>query len=193
MMFLISEKYLEKNDKKILKVKDYIIIDGSDAGEIGDDSGKSGVAARYNYVVINGGFTPHSRLIQAMKRDIKDGIVGEDGKYSWKTENMLADFFEDRTFVGSVLSAIKGFLMEGDGWDAQKNVFIVLPNKVYKLLSDKILEQFYNLLSVDFQFIYSQTELEDQKKLLTKDLKTKKMDELRKRLPKVAKKFKLDK
>ena len=192
MMFLISEKYLRKNDKKILKVKDYIIIDGSDAGDIDDDSLKSGVANQYNYVVINGGFTPHSRLIQAMKRDIKDGVVNE-GKYSWKTENMLSDFFEDRTFVGSVLSAVKGFLMEGDGWDAQRNVFIVLPNKVYKLLSDKIMEQFYGLMGVDFQFIYSQTELEDQKKLLTKDLKSKKMDELRKRVPKVAKKYKLDK
>lgn len=192
MMFLISQKFLEKHDKKILKVRDYIIVDGSDAGEMDDDARHSSVANRYNFVVINGGFTPHNRLIQSMKEDLKEGIIA-DGKYSWKTENMLADFFGDRTFIGSVLSAVQGFLVESTGWDVQRNVFIVLPNKVYRLMGDKILTKFNELLEVDFQFIYSEQELTDDKKLLKKDLKEKKMKTLRKRIPKVAAKYKLDK
>jgi len=198
MMFLVSTKGFDKYAKQWLKVRDYVIIDGCDAGSIDDDAAKGNIAGKYNNCVVNGAFTPHNRLLSAMAKEQENMEKGEKPRYSWKTQDMLEDYFNSPEVIAAMLSAVKGFTMEispnaSGSYDKQRNIFIVVPKKVYRVMGDAILEHFYKLMDVEFPFIRSESELRENKKLLTKDLKDKKMDTLRMRIPKIAKKYKLDK
>ena len=184
MIFLVSEKTFVKNAKKILKARDYVIIDGSDSGSIDDDAMHTDISTTFNNVVVNGGFTPHHRLVDALKKDMK-------GRAKQETEAATTD-----EFVGAALAAVKGFTLQTNSSasgnsSVQRNIFIVLPNRVYKLMRDIYAEHFHKLLGVDFQFVYTEEELMAKMKLLIKDLKRKKIDYLRERVVKVAKKHKL--
>lgn len=203
MIFLVSEKTFVKNAKKILKARDYVIIDGSDSGSIDDDAMHTDISTTFNNVVVNGGFTPHHRLVDALKKDMKGRAKQEteaattgNWRFSWATENMLSDFLKSDEFVGAALAAVKGFTLQTNSSasgnsSVQRNIFIVLPNRVYKLMRDIYAEHFHKLLGVDFQFVYTEEELMAKMKLLIKDLKRKKIDYLRERVVKVAKKHKL--
>lgn len=197
MIFLVSNKQFVKNDKKWLKVRDYVIIDGCDNGAIDDDSSKRDIGNGYNNAIVNGAFTPHNRLLSAIEKEKKDQGNPDKPHYTWKTQTMLDDYMNSPEVVAAMLASVKGFTMEisanaSGNHDKQRNIFIVIPKKVYKLMADEFLNRFYELMKVEFPFIRSEEELLDNKKLLTKDIKDKRMDELRMRIPKVAKKYHLD-
>lgn len=188
MIFVVSEKTFKKNAKKWLKMRDYIIIDGSDDGTIDmDDGRKTELAATYNNVAINGAFSPHHRLIDALKKEDRNS----NERMSWRAQNLLDDFMNSTEFVAAITAVTKGFTAEIGR--EQRNVFVVLPKTVYRYMSDHIVNRFYELMKADFRFVFPETELEERKKLLTKDVKSKDMDYLRERILKVVKKFRLDK
>ena len=186
MIFVVSEKVFRKNAKKWLKRRDYIIIDGSDDGSIDmDNARKSELGQTFNNVVINGAFTPHHRLLDALKKD------NSSEHLTWRCQNLLDDFMSSAELVAACVAVTKGFTAQ-EGKE-QRNMFVVLPKRVYPLMGTRIVERFYQLMKADFKFVFTEDDLLDSKKLLTKDVKTKDMDYLRERILRVVKKFKLDK
>lgn len=199
MIFILSDKSFRENAKKILKVRDYVIIDGSDSGYIDDSksASKGDISNVYNNTIINGAYTPSHRLIDAIKKESKKKDLSAEDHLPWKLQQSMDEYFESAEVVGAMLSTIKGFTMKinanSSGSDSQRNVFIVLPNRIYKYMGDQFLIRFYDLTKADFKFVYGEKDLFENMKLLRKDLKDKRIDFLDRRVEKLAKKYKLNK
>lgn len=197
MIFIVSAKQFEKHDKAWIKPRDYVLIDGCDSGNIQDDADRTEIMEKYARAVCSGGFTPPTRMITQMRREQENKSIETLNDYSFKTRELINDFLESEDLLVSMLSAVKAFVLEvKNGWDTQRNVFVILPQKVYKLFVAIYINRMYELMETnpdDIKFVYTQDELLAKKKLLTKDLKEKKMNRLRRQLPKTASAYDLDK
>lgn len=167
MIFLMSLKQWEKNKKKLVAHKDYIIFDATD-----DDNAK---LDRYTNVVTMSGFNPPNKLVKLTSKDeYIDDIIDLD-----KLEKLENNFFNGAQFNNAILSTIAGQLED------DVNIFIVLRNKVFKNYRKRILNAFRNIFDTEFMYIaIFSGDASDCKRLLKKSLTKEEVDELKKLLHK---------
>lgn len=167
MIFLMSEKQWDKNKKKLVIPKDYIIFDATD-----DDDAK---LDKFTNCVTMSGFNPPAKLVKLIsKGDDVDDIIDMD-----KLEKLEDNFFNGMQFNNAILTTVAGQL-END-----VNLFIVLRNKVFKNYRKRILRAFIKTFNVDFNFVYIFSgDAAGNKKELKKSLSTDEVKELKELLHK---------
>jgi hypothetical protein len=157
-MYLVSSKFWLKRAKKLVEYKDYILIDGT-----GDESGE---LSKFANVVSLDGFSMSKALIDA-KKNKDDERIDSD-----KRKIMERKFFDnkDKSFMLACMSVAKALIKH----DGEVNIFIVIKNSAYKTYAKRMKKEMYKLLGDgDFEFIYMEEDIENDKKLLKKNIKSK--------------------
>ena len=168
MIIIVPVKDFTKHAKKLVEPKPYLIIDGT-----GMDSGP---LVKYSQVVTLEGFNPPGYLINAKKNE--DDVVD-----SQKFDKIKKKYFKSKSFKVGLLGALNGFI-QGDG---KINIFIVLNQKAYKYFSKEIKKRFEKYFKTEYQFIFRYDDIQESKKILNKNLKSKKVAELQQLLKKYEK------
>lgn len=190
MIFIISKKFLTEHPKRYLKAKDYTIIDGASDEEA---SGRKSLSAKFNRVVPIGDFYPGNRLVRGLLEKEKGT---EANKISpRKLKEMKMDFLDDNDLIQAMLAVVKIQLCvaEHDGTNVplDKNVFIVLPQKLYKTLGKDIYKTMRDLFSNNGDsFIFFQSHLQEDPSLVEMKFKHKLAKAVSKELEKIEKKRK---
>ena len=137
MIFLMSIKQWNKDKKKLVKPKDYLIIDATE-----DSDAKMNA---YSNCVTVDSLNPPVKLVKKLS---KGNIDNDDILDYKKIEKLEKSFFRGHELRKSIMAIVAG-IVEGD----DKNIFIVLRNKVFKLYKNKMKKTFEKLFDVDFKFI----------------------------------------
>ena len=182
MLFICKKKWFIKNAKKILPERDYFIIDGEDVGSSVSSKKQKTVSDKFAHCTSNGEFTPSNKLMRA--------LLENDNEYpDRKIKDMIEDHFHDKNTTIAIISSVKAMFASQE--NDEINIFVVLPNKVYKTLADKYKKRYEKLFDTDFDFVFTSKELDEKPKLLTKELSSKKRKEIIELIRKNEKKFKL--
>ncbi len=154
MMFLMSQKYFKKKAEKLVAPNNYFIIDGTNYGVTGDDI--EGLHRRYNNCHVMGGWCPEGELYRLLRKK-KSGEDFSEKKF----DKYLKEFLHDEDFVGAVCATTKA--QASYGVDQDMNIFIVIPNLVYKYLAKQIKKRVYKIVlrdKADIPFFMTQDDLE---------------------------------
>ena len=171
MIFLMSIKQWDKDKKKLVRPKDYIICDATE-----DDDAKMN---SYNNCVTLDSINPPAKLVKlASKNNIggMDDIIDYD-----KIQKLEKEFFKGIQLRKAMLAVVAA----GIEHDTDVNIFIVMRNKAFKLYKKKMKKAFTKLFDVDFDFItiYS-GDLSEHKSELKRSFKDNEISKLRKVLKK---------
>lgn len=186
MIVVMSRKFFEKKVKKLAGAADYIGIDGENAGMNVSSAKETAIATRYSRMVTSGGFTPaSSRMIDMLKKLNKDERINET-----RYKNEREAFLDDEVFTVSCIQAMKLLYSKGMGYHL--NVFVILPNVVYKYLGEDIVSTMNKLANLDYRFVFSQKELKEFGfSVLEKELGKKRLREIEARVIKLERKHKV--
>ena len=165
MIYICKKKSFEKMAKKILPDYDYFIIDGEDTGS--SVSTAKTISDTFSHCTSDGNFTPPRKLIKILTEDDDDDDYAPD-----KVEDIIDDYFDNRRVKASMIKAVKTMfaLSNANKPIPEINVFIVLPNKVYKAMGIRFLNEYKKLFKNLPQFIYMEDVLKENKKILGKKL-----------------------
>ena len=184
MIYLMSQKFLIKNIEKMVKYNDYFILDGENYYATGKSSNDVAIATKYNNSHSVGGFCPEVRLLNMLKKKKN----GEDYNKE-KLDKEIKKFISDKSFVASINVAFKSLVVGGA--NNPRNIFIVLPNVVYKYLARKYVKKMIKLAKVDFNFIFTQDDLKEDMKLLKNTLSNKQLKQIDEASKKIEKKYEI--
>ena len=166
MIYVMNQKFLKKNVEKMVKYNPYFIIDGENFAVTGRSGETEAIATKFTRAHSVGGFCPEVKLYNMLRKLKKEEKVSEE-----KLEAEIKKFTKEKSFIVAVNVAFKALIASGK--DNPLNVFIVLPNLVYKYLSKRIIKKMKKLADSEFEFIFTQEDLEEDfkvlKKLLTPD------------------------
>lgn len=175
MIFVMKYKTFNKISKKILPAADYLIVDGNDLdSEISTNADKA-LSANYTNVYTNGTFTPPKSLIRDLT-DIEEGAPIRSN--ARKIEDKLKDYLKSEDMTLSITATVNTINVFDDPRSA--NVFIVLPNKVYRAVGEDLTRRIKKLFKTDFDFIFNDDEILKNKKLAKKKLKKNQVKEIKK-------------
>lgn len=184
MIYVMSQKFLNKHDVKMVKQNEYFILDGENYAVTGRSVNRVAIATKYNRSHSVGGFCPENRLYTMISKKKR----GEDvNKEKYKKE--VKKFIKDKTLVAAIAVAFKALI--ANGYDQPLNIFIVLPNRVYSTLSKKIIKRMEKLAEVDFKFIFTQDDIKDDIKRLKKNLNKGQLKQIEKAAKRIEKRYKL--
>lgn len=181
----MNQKYFKKHIEKLVSPNQYFIIDGENYG-ITDNRDSDAISTKYSNSHCLGGFCPERRLYKLLKaKKAKENY----NKKRFKAE--LEEFFESKDFIGAVCAASKA--QATYGVDEDINIFVVLPNLVYKMMADAYVNAFHVIPKIkDFKFAFTQEDIESKgRKILKKPLSKKRLKEVLKGIKKAEKKYKL--
>ena len=185
MLVVMSKKFWEKHVEKLVVDADYVGIDGENYGLTGSGSDDSAIASRYSNVLSAGGFTPEGRLYSMLRKMKK----GEDINPR-AVENEISYFLDDPAFISSAVKAFRGLYCMG--YSHHINVFVILPNMVYKFMSEAIIEKMIEIIRTDYRFVYSQEELKSiGYKKLAIPLKPSMLREIEENVKRIEKRYKI--
>ena len=190
MIYLMSKKYLKKNIDKLVRPNKYFIIDGENYGSVGGEDGYESISEKFNNTYPIGAFCPESELYRILKR-----IKNKEEYNEKKFKRLLDDYFHDDELIGGICMTTKAQATYGA--DEDINVFVVLPNVVYKILGEDIKKKFEKVIkSEDIKFVRTQAWIEDHggpKKALKGNLSKEELQKLLKGVKKAEKKYGLKK
>ena len=184
MIYVMNQKFFKKNIEKMAKYNPYFIIDGENFAVTGRSNDTIAIATKYNRTHSVGGFCPEVKLY-GMLRKLKRG----DDINPEKFENETKKFIKDKSFIVAVNVAFKALI--AGGINSPLNIFVVLPNIVYKYLGKRIIKKMTKLADVDFEFIYTQDVLDDNIKVLKTLLESNQLKEIDRLTKKLEKKYDL--
>ena len=184
MIYVMNQKFFKKNIEKMAKYNPYFIIDGENFAVTGRSNNKVAIATEFNRTHSVGGFCPEVKLYGMLRKLKKEEPVNQE-----KFENEIKKFLKDKSFIVAVNVAFKALI--AGGVDNPLNIFIVLPNVVYKYLGKKIIKKMNKIASAEFDFIYSQADLEDNLKVLKNLLGPSELKEIDHLTKKIEKKYEL--
>lgn len=161
MIYVMNQKFLKKNIEKMAKYNAYFILDGENYAVTGSSNKKVAIATKFNRSHGVGGFSPEVKLYRMLKK-LKNGDEINQDKFESETKK----FLKDKSFIAAVNVAFKALI--AGGTENPLNIFLVLPNVVYKYLAKKIIKKMNKLADVEFEFIFTQEALEDDMKRLKK-------------------------
>lgn len=190
MMFLMSQKFFKKHAEKLVAPRNYIIIDGENMG-VSIHSEEDQFSHKYRKSIVSGGWSPEGDLYKMIKR-MKEGETVNEKKF----KRELDDYLHSKDFVGSVCMAAVGLVANNGEEDI--NVFVVIPNIVYKYLSDAIIERAKEIINdggeTKVKFIFPQSIIKKKgKDVLNMQLGNKKLKAIAKGIERAEKKYKLRK
>ena len=185
MIYVMNQKFLEKNIVKMSKYNQYIIIDGENWAITGRSSDDTSIATKYRMCHSVSGFTPEDRLYNYLIKKKKNQEINE-----YKYNRELEEFLEDKPFIASCDAVMKALV--ANGLNDSMNVFIVLPNIVYRYLGLTIAKRIHELLDVDFFCVFIQEDLKENGfKMLKTLLNSDQLREVDKASKRIEKKYKL--
>ena len=184
MIYVMSQKFFKKNIEEMAKYNDYFILHGENYAVTGNAGETTAIATKYNRCHSVGGFCPEVKLYGMLRKLKKDEEVNPD-KLTKETKN----FIKGKPFTVAINVALKALIAGGQ--DNPLNIFIVLPDLVYKYLSEKIIKRIKKVSGLEFGFIYNQEVLKDDMKRLKKLLSPEELKEIDKVTKKIEKKFDL--
>ena len=184
MIYVMNQKFLKKNIEKMAEYNQYFIIDGENFAVTGRSSDKIAIATKFNRSHSVGGFCPEVKLYGMLRKLKKDEEVNKD-----KLEKETKKFIKDKTFVVAVNVAFKALI--ANGTDRPLNIFVVLPNVVYKYLGATIIKRMKKIAGTEFNFIFSQDVLKEDMKCLKRLLGSEELKEIDKITKKIEKKYDL--
>jgi hypothetical protein len=180
----MNQKFFKKKIEKMAEFNPYFILDGENFAVTGRSNDTVAIATKFNRAHSVGGFCPEVKLY-GMLRKIKRG----EEVNPEKLEKEIKKFIKDKSFIVAINVAFKALISSGQ--DNPMNIFIVLPNIVYKYLGKKIIKKMTKIADTDFEFIFSQEALEDDMKMLKDLLSPKEMKEIDYVSKKIEKKHEL--
>lgn len=183
MIYIVSQKYLEKHITKLVAPRDYLIIDGENFGVNASSGYGDPISSKYNKCLIRGGFCPERETINLMRAKKK----GKE--YSKKKLNrQIKEFFKDIEFLEAAYFSMKSQSIYGI--DKDINVFVCLPTIIFKEIGQNMAAVIQELSGVDFQFVFTEKTIKDtNKKVLEESLKKKQLKEINKAVHKAEKKY----
>ena len=184
MIYVMNQKFLKKNIEKMAEYNQYFIIDGENFAVTGRSNDTVAIATKFNRSHSVGGFCPEVKLYGMLRKLKKDEEVNKD-----KLEKETKKFVKDKTFIVAVNVAFKALI--ANGTDRPLNIFVVLPNVVYKYLGETIIKRMKKIADADFSFIFSQDVLKEDMKHLKKLLGSEELKEIDKITKKIEKKYDL--
>lgn len=164
MIYVMSQKFFKKHIEKMAKHNPYFILDGENWIVSGHPDGEGSITTKYSNTYSVGSFSPEVRLY-GMLKDLKRGESVNESKL----KNEVQIFFKDKAFISSANTAYKTLVATGH--DESRNVFVVLPNIVYKYLGKAMVKRMRKLGEkggLEFQCVFSQDKIEDDKKATKK-------------------------
>jgi len=170
MIFIMSMKQWEKNKKKLVQYKDYIIFDGTD-----DDDAK---LSKFTNTVTMDAFCPPARLLKLTSDKAFDSseIIDLD-----KIEDLEDRYLNGVSMTNAILATVSG-LCERD-----INMFIVLRNKAFKTYKKRLRRRFITMFNVNIPFVYILDDTKECKKALRESLSEDELNVLSERLHKLEK------
>lgn len=185
MMYIMSQKFFKKNVEKLVAPNQYFLIDGENFGTTGNRS--DAVASKYANSYSLGGFCPERELYNILKKIKKDEDFSKK-----KFERELKEFLHSKDFIGAACASMKA--QASYGVDSDMNIFIVIPNVVYKIIGEIMCKSIVKMAKVeDFKFIFTEDDIEKKgKKILKNTLKKKELKEILKSVKRLEKKHDLD-
>lgn len=183
MIYVISRKFLDKQGSKLAAPKEYLIIDGENCGN--NASGNDEPASqKYNKCIIRGGFCPERETIALLKRK-KDGREYSEKKL----KNQIKEFYKSADFLEAAFFSMKA--QGAYGVDNDINVFVCLPNIIFKSIGKQTAAIIQELSGMDFQFVYTEKTIKETKrKCLDDGLKKKQLKQINKAVKKAESKYK---
>ena len=185
MIYIMSQKFLKKNVEKMVKHNPYFIIDGENFAVTGRSGETEAIATKFTRAHSVGGFCPEVKLYGMLRKLKKDEKVSQE-----KFEAEVKKFIKDKTFIVAINIAFKALIAGGK--DNPLNVFIVLPNLVYKYLRKPIIKKMKKLADSEFEFIFTQEDLEEDMKILKSLLSPENLKHIDKVTKKIEKKYDLN-
>ena len=184
MVYIMSHKYLDKHIRDLVAPNDYVIFDGDNSGSNASDAAEEVISQKYSNAFVRGGFCPERETIVIIRRKAKGKEFSEK-----KLKRQLKEFFKGMYFIQAAFTAMKAQNVYNDGKDI--NVFVCLPTLVYKEIGTTMAAMIQELSGMEFQFVFTQKDIKQDKKLLRKQLKPKQLKKLMKVVTKAEKKFKI--
>lgn len=185
MIVVMSQKFFVKHVAKLAEPADYLGMDGENYGITNKRSDDMSIASKYSHIVSTGSYTPEVRLYD-MLRKRKRGEPIDKHRYQREVEYYL----EDTSFISVIIKTFKA--LYSCGFNHHINVFVILPNVVYKFLGGDIIKKMIELADQDFGFIFSQEELKSfGYDKLEKSLRPKQLKAISNRVPSLEKKYKI--
>lgn len=182
MIYVISRKFLDKQGSKLAAPKEYLIIDGENFGN--NASGNDEPATqKYNKCIIRGGFCPERETIAIMKRKKAGKEYSEK-----KLKNQIKEFYKSADFLEAAFFSMKAQGVYGV--DKDINVFVCLPNLIFKNLGKQTAAIIQELSGMDFQFVFTEKTIKDSKRrCLEVGLKKKQLKKIIKVVKKAESKY----
>ena len=171
MIYVMNQKFFKKNIEKMAKYNPYFIIDGENFAVTGRSDTTIAIATKYSRCHSVGGFCPETKLYGMLRKLKREEDVSPE-----KLEKETKKFIKDKTFIVAVNVALKALI--AGGVENPLNIFVVLPNIVYKYLGQRIVKKMKKLADTEFEFIYSQDVLKDDIKRLKVLMEPKQLKEI---------------
>lgn len=185
MLFIMKKKTFEKMAKKILPEKDYYIIDGENVGSLVSTSKGKTISDQFSRCYSDANFTPPKKLVKALLSDVDDEYDPDD------VDEYINEYFKSKKMRSSMFKAVKCIFAAADNRKnplPEINIFLVLPNKVYKAMAEIFATQFKHMIP-DVKFVYLDKDIKKNKKLVTKSLSDDDLEAIVDRLKKIEKKI----
>lgn len=184
MIYVISQKFLERQGSKLAAPNEYLIIDGDNFGNNASDLSEP-ISQKYNKCIIRSGLCPERATLLIFKKKKAGKEYSEK-----KLKNQLKEFFKSNEFLEAAFFSMKAQGVYGE--DSDINVYVCLPNIVYKNIGKQIASIIQELSGMDFQFVYTEKAIKDSnRKCLETSLKRKQLKAINKKVKKAEEKFKL--
>ena len=183
MIYIVSQKYLEKHIQKLVAPRDYLIIDGENSGSNASSGYSEPISQKYNKCMIRGGFCPERETINILRAKKKGKEYSKK-----KLKRQIKEFFKDIDFLEAAFFSMKAQSVYGV--DKDINVFVCLPTIIFKEIGQEMASSIQELSGVDFQFVFTEKTIKESgKKVLEESLKKKQLKEINKVVRKAEKKY----
>ena len=182
MIYIVDKKFFMKKAKKLVEPADYFIIDGEDTGST-LSSGTSCISDKYSHSITNGKFTPPSKLFRLLHNDSKKFNAD-------RVDDMIDEYMNDKHTISALLSAAKAMFYDEKNNPKGLNIFIVLPNKIYKVFGKLFKDWYKDKFKEDFVYLKADIK-ESDFKMLEDGMKGKTIESVKERISKLEKKYKL--
>lgn len=185
MIYVMSQKFFTKNIEKMAKYNEYFVLDGENYYATGRTADSVAIATKYSKSHSVGGLCPESRLYNMLKKKKNGEDINEE-----KLKKETKKFFKDKSTIASFNVVFKTVVVGGA--NNPRNIFVVLPNIVYKFLGEKMIKKMKKLAKADFNFIFTQEDLKDDIKMLKETLTKDQMKYIDKISKKVEEKYQIN-
>ena len=183
MIYIVSQKYLEKHITKLVAPNDYLIIDGENSGNNASSGYSEPVSQKYNKCLIRGGFCPERETINLLRAKKKGKEYSEK-----KLKRQIKEFFKSPDFLEAAYFSMKAQSVYGV--DKDINIFVCIPTIIFKEIGQNMASMIQERSGADFQFVFTEKTIKESKKeCLEESLKKKQLKQINKAVRKAEKKF----